>query len=392
MNVLIVNAYSAHNKGDAVIVSQMVRLFEERGCSVCVMSDDPGDEGRYGAPVIAPLVGGWPEEGRRFRRLRMLRQLAGRLAAPRRHPALGWADLCVSAGGGYIYDDGSRASRINLLLRLATLRAARLAGPVVLFSQSIGPFASRALERLVARELRRADLVIVREEISREQCRRMGVRRLALCDDVAFAQRPGSAPLPVQDGSVGVTVLGRLPHGGREGADELRRRIAGALATAIDGREREVVVLSQVAVHGRDDDTRQSRELARDLVERGMRARFVDLGDTSHEEACATFGRLDLLVAGRMHSAILALCAGTPVVAVAYLPKTNGVLARLGLHSCVLSPSDAGGQELAQAIHRGLERRDELRRHISAALPEVRSSAERAADLALAAGRGELAA
>ena len=192
MNVLIVNGYSARNRGDGMIVNQMIRLFQERGCTVRLMSDDPDDDFRETVQWVPPLVHTWPGDPSRVSRARMLGQIALRWARPpSRHESFRWADLCVSAGGGYLYDDGTPASRLNIVLRLLPLRAARRAGlPLVLFSQSIGPFSSALFGRLVGRELRRATLVIAREQLSFDACRRLGVARLELCDDVAFVLRP----------------------------------------------------------------------------------------------------------------------------------------------------------------------------------------------------------
>jgi polysaccharide pyruvyl transferase WcaK-like protein len=386
VKVLIVNAYSARNRGDGMIVSQMVRLFRERGCDVKVMSDDPRDGDRYDVERLEPLAPIWPSADGGPSKL----AIAGRMARDLIHPrALGpfrWADVCVSAGGGYLYDDGSRTARLNAVRRLLPLRAARGVGtPVVLFSQSIGPFRSPAWRSLVAGELRRAQLVIVREELSLAAARAMGLRP-ELCDDVAFTLKPAAPPRTaptVPAGTVGVTVMNALPgvdaDGHRRYADALRDGLIAALRAA----RRPVAVISQVSAHAGDDDVTEGERLRAALAGAGLDARFMDLGDAGDEEVSAFYGRLDLVVASRLHSGILALCAGTPIVALSYLPKTDGVLARLGLERWVLPAAGLDAPRLTSTLAEALAAAGSLRADVAERLPAVRESARRAVELTL---------
>jgi colanic acid/amylovoran biosynthesis protein len=392
VNVLIVNGYSARNRGDGMIINQMIRLFRERGCAVRLMSDDPEDRLRDDVAWEKPIADIWPDP--RVRRSRLT--TAGNIVRcwirpPAERAAFRWADVCVSAGGGYLYDDGGRASRVNLVRRLLPLRAARRAGvPVVLFSQSIGPFASPLSARLAGAELRRADLVIVREELSLDVCRALGVAAPALCDDVAFALRPDEEPvgasLPQVDRpAIGVTVMSALPGVDADGCAHYHRALLEGLVQGLQGRGEDVLVVSQVAAHATDDDRMAAAELADALERRGRRARFVDLGHESDAGLTGFYGALELVVASRLHSGILALCAGTPIVALSYLPKTDGVVARLGWGELVLPARGLDADALARTLASALARKDDLRRELSERLPAIRRSAEAAADLTLAA-------
>jgi colanic acid/amylovoran biosynthesis protein len=246
--------------------------------------------------------------------------------------------------------------------------------------------------RTVGLTLRRADLVILREELSLEVCRDLGVERLELCDDVAFALRPANGVLPLDprhggDRIVGVTVMNSLPGVGAAGYRAYRAALRDGLAEALAGRGEQVVVVSQVAVHSGDSDIDAATGLTEELRQAGVPARFVDLGDESDAALSAFYGRLDLVVASRLHSAILAMCACTPVVALSYLPKTDGVLARVGMPDLVLPAGDLNSTQLAGTVRRALEDNDELRARVAQRLPQLRASAERAVDLALDVAR-----
>ncbi len=386
--MLIVNAYSARNRGDGMIVSQMVRLFRERGCAVKVMSDDPRDGDRYSVERLEPLAPIWPEVGGGPSKLAIVARMGRDLLRPGHAEAFGWADVCVSAGGGYLYDDGSRTARLNTVRRLLPLRASRRVGvPVVLFSQSIGPFRSRLCRAIVARELRHSRRVIVREELSLGVARAMGLTP-ELCDDVAFSLEPGQPPPGAPDvprGTIGVTAMSSLPGvdggGHRRYLDELGTGLIEAAAG------RPVAVISQVSAHAGDDDVAIGRELCGRLTQAGVNARFVDLGDAGDEEVSAFYGRLELVVASRLHSGILALCAGTPIVALSYLPKTDGVLARLGMDRWVLPAAGLRADRLASMLFEALAESGALRDEIQARLPSLRGSAVRAVDLTLEVAR-----
>jgi len=390
MNVLLVNAYSARNRGDGMIVSQMIALFRARGCEVRVISDDPGDRDRLDAHWVAPLVPTWGEgRGTLARVRRIARILRAWAAPPAAHESFRWADLVVSAGGGYLYDDGGASSRMNIMMRLLPLRTGLRAGlPVVLFSQSIGPFRARPWALLVASVLRRCRLVIVRERYSLGTCEALGISRLELCDDVAFVLEPGDqTPERIAAPAIGVTVLNSLPGVGDDGYRAYRAALRDGLLGALRGRDEAVAVVSQVAVHGRDSDLAAARELASDLVAGGIDARFVDLGNAPDRAAVAFYEQLDLVVASRLHSGILALCAGTPVIGLSYLPKTDGVLERAGFPDLVLPAGRLEPDMLAATLRGALERRDELRADLARRLPALRAGAARAADLALEAAR-----
>jgi colanic acid/amylovoran biosynthesis protein len=386
VNVLIVNAYSARNRGDGMIVSQMVRLFRARGCEVKVMSDDPRDGDRYDVERLEPLAPIWPGENGGPSKPAIIARMGGDLVRPGQRQAFRWADVCVSAGGGYLYDDGSRTARLNAARRLLPLRAARRLGvPVVLFSQSIGPFRSALWRSIVGRELRHSRRVIVREELSLAVARGMGLSP-ELCDDVAFALEPGEPPAgapEVRPGTIGVTAMSSLPGVDEAGHRRYLEELQAGLIEAVGAAGRPVAVISQVSAHAGDDDVGVGTELCRRLVEAGLSAGFVDLGDAGDEEVSAFYGRLDLVVASRLHSGILALCAGTPIVALSYLPKTDGVLARLGLDRWVLPAAGLRADPLAATLRAALADTAALRHEIQARLPELRASATRAVDLTL---------
>jgi colanic acid/amylovoran biosynthesis protein len=91
-----------------------------------------------------------------------------------------------------------------------------------------------------------------------------------------------------------------------------------------------VSVFPQVDVGGNDSDVGVSRRLV-ELLGDGL-AEYVDvLDECGPEDMMDLYGAMDLFLASRMHSAILALDTGIPVIALSYQPKSRGTFDLLGL-------------------------------------------------------------
>ena len=179
--------------------------------------------------------------------------------------------------------------------------------------------------------------------------------------------------------------MNSLPGVDEDGYRSYRNALRDGLVEALRGRSERVTVVSQVAVHGKDSDIKAAMELADDLRSAGLDADFADLGAHSDPDLSAFYGGFELVIASRLHSGILALCSGTPIVALSYLPKTDGVLERLGMSRLVLPAEGLDAHVLSVTVGEALERRSELRALVSDRVGKARLSAERAADLTIAA-------
>jgi colanic acid/amylovoran biosynthesis protein len=66
----------------------------------------------------------------------------------------------------------------------------------------------------------------------------------------------------------------------------------------------------------------------------------------------SAYGTVDYFIGTRMHSVILALNAGTPVLAIGYLHKTRGVLDALMLGDSCLDIGSISATQLISALER----------------------------------------
>jgi colanic acid/amylovoran biosynthesis protein len=252
--------------------------------------------------------------------------------------ALADADLVVSSGGTYwvpAYWLGPR------LLEFDVLHA--LERPYALYTQSVGPLSDRMpLDRL-ARVFRGARVTLLRDERSAREVEAVApgtptsVRAdaaFALADPDVLAAAPDRAWPSSPTVAVSVRDWPHFRRGPSDvGMERFRRAVAAGVSRLVRRHGARVRFLStcQGTPGYRYDDSATALAVY-DHVPDDVRPHVeVDREHHSPLGVLEAYGACDLVVATRMHAAILALCAGTPVLPVAYQFKTQELFDRLGL-------------------------------------------------------------
>lgn len=406
--VVVVNAV-ALNTGDAAILKGLVRALRESfgpDLSLQVADDQPEGAARLypdmefvpGFDARVPGESGLRRSLRR-RRLELAMILMGprprlaRLVLDRRGrehvDRLAAADAVVSTGGTYFVE------HYPIRRRSYELLAARAAGtPTFLYTQSLGPFTQPTTRRLMRAVLGAASGVFLRDERSRDHVLDLGVAgdRVWVRPDAAFVlARPGaaaerdardgdapdpsasapdrsaSAPDPGPPRRVAVSVRHWRHFGERgreEGLETYRRSIAAAVR-GLHERGSEIVFLStcQGVEEYWTDDSRFAQRLVDDLLP-GLERVRVDSAFRPPDELVEELATFDLAIATRMHFAILALCAGVPVVPIAYEFKTRELFAQLDMAPLVTDIGTITPVLLEEAVARATASLSGLRRRI----------------------------
>ena len=84
------------------------------------------------------------------------------------------------------------------------------------------------------------------------------------------------------------------------------------------------------------DDSRMAEQIVSRLPERLRRDARIDHRFRRPNELIDALSSFDLTIATRLHAAILSLCAGTPVLPIAYEFKTSELFQRFGLGDAVI--------------------------------------------------------
>lgn len=286
------------------------------------------------------------------------------------------SDLIVSTGGTYLVE------HYDLFGRIAHLEMAVATGrPVVLFTQSLGPFRNPAYRRRLKALLPKMRLILLRDERSRGHLQDLGLDlpQAHVVADAVFAladpATPARAPSPRPKIAVSVR---EWRHFAGVGADQGMEAYGGAIVAAVERlvRERnaEVTFLStcQGVPEYRTDDSGLAARLAERLAPDVRERVVVDRGFHSPPALMERLKGFDLVVSTRMHMAILSLCVGTPVFPIAYEFKTTELFRRLGLGEWVQEIDAVEADRLSGAILRFLAGLEAVRPSLAAAVGEER--------------------
>jgi len=295
------------------------------------------------------------------------------------------ADLIVSAGGTYL------VPHYRILPKLLDLLIARaVRRPIVLFTQSLGPFPGprRSLLHFV---LRSARAILVRDARSYRHLLDFGIRpdRIAEFADAAFAlaepevvkQTVNKCTAAADETKLRLAISVRdWPHIGGDGAEGMARYLGAVADTVrwlVEDRDVDVTFLStcQGIEEYWTDDSRVAESVVA-LLPIHIRERvWIDREFHDPGALIALLSTFDMIVATRMHVAIMALGAGVPVLPIAYEFKTVELFKRLGLGHLVQDIETVTGEGLIGAARSLLDRRRDVSAKLVACIERERCSA-----------------
>lgn len=231
--ILIPNAYTWYNKGDASIIVGMVRAIRQYipDAQITVLSFTPEIDGekyrKYGVKVLRNLLSLSP--GDNSPKLVKIAKLLAKIVkywlwSKVRIPITSHekeilsayvdADIVVSCGGGFL--GGHDVT--SLLHAYGMYFGKLLSKPVVIYGQSIEPLGNAIISTITKFALNRVDLITVREAFSLDYLKSLAIKpKVVLTADPAFLVQSvppdESTKLPAEEGIyqshrplVGVTV------------------------------------------------------------------------------------------------------------------------------------------------------------------------------------------
>jgi colanic acid/amylovoran biosynthesis protein len=350
MHVIIENTV-ALNTGDAAILVAIIDIVRETfgaDTRISVCDSEPQVAARlypelsFHPLMTATLSGDLHLFGRSWR-TPLRRWLAKRQRANWQHATDGpahdslalyrSADLVISTGGTYLVEHYKLRNRFDELDKDIALGKS-----LVLFTQSLGPFSQPDNRARMKRIADAALLVLLRDAKSREHLREIGVteERLEVVADSVFALARAdwlAAPPPRASARplrVAVSVRRWTHFDGHDrdtGMQRYEAAIAGAVTALVRERGAEVVFLStcQGVPEYLYDDSQVADRIRDGLDADVQRAVSVDRDFHSPAALMLTLRGFDFAISTRMHMAILGLCAGLPVLPIAYEFKTTEV-------------------------------------------------------------------
>jgi colanic acid/amylovoran biosynthesis protein len=410
VKIVVVNAYVRENAGDAALLSVCLRHVREAfpGADVVIAGmEDAAAHASFEGVANLGSIRRYVADGEVSRLRRLLRKsavalvgttalLAPRFAtrvllrllpadeARREADAVSRADLVVSMGGGYLLARPGLDGYQNVFFVLLPALLAQKAGvPVVFAPQSFGPFPAKAQRRLVGRVLRRAALVLAREDVSVGLLTECGVPagQVRRAVDAGFAFAPpvvsdwrARLGVDADEPLVGVTARRWLAPAAQEGYE----RALAATIDSVQASGARVVLIPQVSTdYLGDDDRIVERRIAEYCTNAPLRIdERVDYRDLK-----GVYSQCSLLIGTRFHSVIFSLTSGVPCVAIEYEHKTRGIMADLGLGEWVVPIAEVTPSRLWALVAPLRENPEKYRAILQERIPDYLREAERFPEL-----------
>jgi colanic acid/amylovoran biosynthesis protein len=256
--------------------------------------------------------------------------------------AIGDADVFISKGGSFIYNEGGVRGDISLFKLLLPFWVAKSLGlRTIILGQSLGPFNTTLSKRLFKWFLPSIDRIYLRER----RCLRYldyldparYVDKLDDCPDLAFAlNSEGYAPILDTDDDmphIGLTIVNHRFKNlqARQVYIEVLGQTIFYLSERYQGARFHIFpqVLS-AAVDGSVDVELSSEVVSFCLERHGIALELIE-GDFDARALRETYRRMRFFVATRLHSSIFAATVGVPTIIFGYHgTKAEGIWHDLG--------------------------------------------------------------
>lgn len=406
--VCIINVFGTINRGDAAIFASLVKVvkdsFKRRNREVNIHTLARYATNMDWSPVLKdvtfyePLFASY-YSSRWLRRLFSVyiigayllwmlgaRPLALFLIPQRKRQALRAienAGYVLSCGGAFL-DDSTFSFIMNLLeINLALA----LHKPVVLVSQSIGPFRRKWARRFASSILRNVSYVLPRETWSeRYVVEQLGIpqERVHLVPDLAFdapriekaiaLELLKDADVDTDKVLVGMTVL-KWSYPGSSDSFAMHKRYVAEMARLcdyiVDRYGLDIVLIPQF-VRGREggEDDMDVASAVRGQASCQTHTHLLSR-DYTPDAVKGIIGCMTVFVGTRMHSNIFALSQHVPSMAISYLPKTTYIMEALDLSEYVIDITEVDFAKMCLVFDRLWAKRSDLSEHLQRVIPKL---------------------
>jgi colanic acid/amylovoran biosynthesis protein len=285
------------------------------------------------------------------------------------------ADYIVYVGGGSLRSRPGLSQSLNVVMTCLPFwfgshsTAKTITAPI-----SFGPFASDWQERFVGIFFKGLDVTSVREKFSYDLLKKYRDKVVRSEDSALLLTSDLSSKKSIQSTDsdsfvVGYTIRDWLE---REPQKEFEKAYLTALIKF--SRNKKVVFqpIAQVnAVKYGDIDVKLANKFSAGLQMAGAKVLPTVINQTV-EQAQQVYSSLDLLVGMRMHSNILAATVGVPFVAISYEYKTDGLVESLGLENYCIKVEAVTAEKLLLILNDAYTNNFEMTKKMQSNLKRIR--------------------
>jgi colanic acid/amylovoran biosynthesis protein len=294
------------------------------------------------------------------------------------------ADAVICTGGGYLSQNTSIRGYVILLLHLQNIFIARILGKTCILSpQSIGSFTNKTQSWYTSKILNMANLIIARDAQTGQCLKTMGINRFHIQEsvDLAFlltSMKKSSVKLLLQKKGIVLSrpiVMITVKGFSSPTRVKYEKTIAEFADYLISQTDNQVIMVPQsTSTLHKDDDRDVISRIQRQMHHRADVICILE--DLTYQETACLYGYASLLIATRMHSAIFALLHHVYTIAIAYEPKTIGMMEMLGLRKWVLPLEELTFERLRLKYSQFLKEKITYRKNLIHYLPLTISKAK----------------
>ncbi|CAD7775861.1 Polysaccharide pyruvyl transferase [Candidatus Methanoperedenaceae archaeon GB37] len=279
------------------------------------------------------------------------------------------ADIVIDLSGDSFSDSkGGFAISISSTILLGR----SLKKPTVLYSQSIGTFKKWTLP-LAKFCLNKVDLIIVREEITKNYLEEIGIKSpIYLTADCAFVLETAPYERVKEILSKEKVDTNKRPLVGISAnamLDDKENNYAKSMAQLIDYVIKKLnaqIVFVPHVVAIKEGDKGDDRVIDEKIYKLARNKENIDLikGDYSPEELKGIIGLCDIFIGGRMHANIAALSSYVPTMATAWSHKYYGIMRAVGQENYVCDFKTMKFEELRSKIDDLWDNKEKIREEL----------------------------
>jgi len=290
----------------------------------------------------------------------------------------------LSYGDMFAYKNDFYSKFLFFILAHQCMLAILLKKPLFFFPQSIGPFFGKFSPFLASFILNRCNIIMVRDEISRDLVKRKTVAPIQLVPDMSFILEP-APDSRVSEIFSQENVEIKRPLVGFALRDNLYKHL-DVISEVVDYLSTKMNASVVFIPHFSSSDVNyffDPRFIAKALLKKVKvkRQSTVIEGEYTTEELRGLIGKCDLFVGAYMHANMSALSMHVPTIALSYSHKTEGIMNMVGLGDFVLSVDDLDAATLIKKIEKAYHDRVRIKENLNETIPVLQKKTMQAGEL-----------
>ena len=399
--ILLVGTTCSNNKGDAAMLISATKTLRQfmPGSNVTVLSGLPEQDSENCSAHPIRVVGHKREVRKVLSRLFLLiiwnifKSLLGldlhRLINEESLQEYVNSDVIVDLRGDGFSDDYGNVSTFVSCYEILLCKF--LNKPIVIYAQSIGPFKTKLTKSLSKFCLNRVDLLIVRDEITKNYLQEIGIANtIHFTADSAFLLEPSpyekiqeillkenidTNDYPIIGISASQLIYDRELKKTKPNSENsyiiLMVKIVDYLVERLNA---QIVFVPHVTRNDRPVDDRFVARKIYEIAKNKDKIRLIN-NEYSPEELKGIIGLCDLFIGARMHANIAATSMCVPTLAIAYSHKSYGIMRMLEMEKHVLDFREMTFDEMVSRIDDLWINKEGIKRELEKKIPMVKEKA-----------------